>query len=339
MAKMNDDTGNNNPPDTDNGNEMLVEEMPTKTQKLINNYIETTLSSDIDQAHSAEKIGCLGYEEGKTSTQIRVCRLQDAQKVRGEYQGIHNCVSTTLAAHADGIQANVAIYLEKNTALEAKLTAALEAIKAAKSQMWKVREAACKLDAAREDSCNSEQLKALGELGSNEAGQRGNVRFDADVTAIRDEVFKLYNMSDELFEQGALFAGVQAFMNIPSLESMVAKLHEDAHGLASNVGENAGELDGLIADCQTELATEITSLTGGLFTKNSTRLDSLFLEQLNDDLSDLATEDCTAMDNNREADLEALNTICEEVMSTFSQEIDCGDGEPGMNKFNTPPAQ
>jgi len=277
----------------------------------------------------------MGYEESKVSTQIRVCRLQDAQKVRGEYQGIHNCVSTTLAAHADGIKGNVATYLEKNTALEDKLTTALESLKAVKSQMWKVREAACKLDAAREDSCNSEQIRALSDLGPNADGLSGNARFDADVTAIRDEVFNLYNSSDDLFEKGPKFAGVQAFMNIPSLESMAEKLKEDADALAGNVSGNAGELDQLIADCQTELGEEITALTGELFNKHNTELDSEFLDQLDVELENLASTDCAAMDH--EADVELLESICLEVMGTFTQEIDCSNGEPGMNKFNSRP--
>ncbi|MEL6355708.1 MAG: hypothetical protein AAFQ37_02130, partial [Bacteroidota bacterium] len=108
---------------------------------------------------------------------------------------------------------NVATYLEKNTALSAKLDVALQAIKAVKDQMWIVREAVCKLDAAREDSCNAEQLVALNQLPSD-GEVSGLERFNSETDAIRDRAFGLYIESNELFEKGIKLAGIQAAMNI-----------------------------------------------------------------------------------------------------------------------------
>ncbi len=319
----------------DNGGEGPGGEDSTQTlcQKWFNDYLENPLEADLERAAGAATVGSLGYDEGKIGTQLRVCRLEDVQKIRAEYRGIQTCISTTLAAHAAGVAVNVTGYVGKDKALEGKLNAALEAIKAIKTGMGKVHALACKLEAARKDSCNSEQCKAI-DKGLPKVDQVGGLeRFNKEITAIRERVTTVNGNADALFEMGIKYAGIQASTNVTSLKGMTDQLKTDADALAADVLAQAKALDTKLADQEVALATEITGLSTALYTRQTTKLAYDCLEELKTDLEEIVGQDCTQLDY--EATNDRLRYLCETAVSTFDTTAGCGDQDGGGNKFNT----
>ncbi|NJB86808.1 hypothetical protein GGR26_002585 [Lewinella marina] len=311
-------------------------EEPTQTlcQKWFNDYLEKPLEIDLEVAEGAATVGCLGYDEGKIGTQLRVCRVEDARKIRGEYRGIKNCISTALAAHAAGVTANVTGYVDKQKVLETKLNKALEGIKAAKSGMAKVHALACKLETARKDSCNSEQCKAIDKGLPKVDGVGGLQRFNNKISAFQATISTLNGNADALFEMGIKYAGIQASTNVTSIKPMTDLLKQDADGLATDVTEQCAALDKKIAEQAEALAGEITGLSTALYLRQKTQLTHDFLSDLKADLTDIRDQDCGALDYAAAKD--RLTVICETAVTTFNTTATCGEGEEsGGNKFNT----
>lgn len=312
----------------------------SKCRTWINNYLENPLEIDREKAAAEAKVACLGYEEGKISTQIRVCRLRDAQRVRTEYRDIQNCVSTTVAAHAGGVSANVTSYLDKEKELSTKLDAALAAIQAVKGQIGKVHSLCCKLETARTDSCNSEQIKEIKKkLPADADDDAGLVRFNKETDAICDCAETANEKADDLVELGIKYSAIQATMNVTSLESLIKKLTDDATALATDVTDQAGVLDTKLTEHQTAVNAEIQELTTAIFGRKSTERASASLEMLHIELDiEIGNFNCEDLDKKNEEDntpMEQLEAYCDQVISTFEETAACGDEDDNGNKFNT----
>lgn len=306
-------------------------EETTSTVKWIETYQADPLEDDIKSAESDETVKCLAYSEQQKVNTLKVCRLQNAHKVHSEYHGIKNCVSLVLTSHTGRLTENVAAYLAKNEELKANLATCLENLKAAKSQMSLVRSLACKLDIARNDSCHSEQLNAMSALPKKN-GKKGIQRFNAEVDAIVAEATALNGKSNDLFEAGVKFAGIQAFINIPSLESQIQKLNEDATSFAGDVQENLDATAEKIAACQEKYEAGVTSITTALYDRYHAQLTSSYLNNLDTSLDNLAGYECT--DDTFNEFRSKLEEICENVEETFSQIVNCKEG--GESKFKKP---
>jgi uncharacterized protein YoxC len=309
------------------------ESSPSKAVNKFNDYLESPLETDVKQATGAVTVGCLAYEDGKSGSNIRVCRLEDAHKVRAEYRGIQNCISSTLAAHAGGVKDSVVEYVVSETALSAKLTTALEAIKAAKKQMTKVRGIVCKLEDAQKDSCNSEQCKAIDKGLPMANGEKGLKRFNAEVSAIAEETKELCVRTDGIFDVGVKYAGIQASVNVACLTDAMTLLKKDADGLVTNVTENGTALDAKITTQQTALDGEIDGLGAALKGRLHGERYHAALLDLQIQLTDISGEDCSAFDE--AAGKERIEEICTTAVTTFKTTSPCGDGQGGTNKFNT----
>lgn len=308
------------------------EETPlTLCQKWFNDYLEKPLEQDIKVAEGAAKVGCLGYDEGKISTQLRVCRLEDARKVRGEYLGIKNCISTTLSGHAAGVVANVTLYAEKEKALAEKLNKVLESVKAVKVGMAAVHGLSCKLETARKDSCNSEQCKAIDKGLPAVEGIGGLERFNSSIDEYRETISTLNGNADSLFEMSIKYAGIQASTNVATITPMAEKLKTDAEGLATDVTDQCTGLDKKIGEQGTALADEITGLSSALYTRHGTSMAHDFLTALKGELESVVDQQCADLDYATAKD--ELTQYCEAAITTFDTTSGC-DEEGGGNKFN-----
>ncbi len=318
----------------DNGGQTPAGEDSPQTicQKWFNDYLESPLETDREVAQGAATVGCLGYDEGRVGTQLRVCRLEDARKVRAEYRGIKICISTALAAHAAGVTANVTGYVDKQKALEGKLKKALEAIKTAKSGMAKVHALACKLETARKDSCNSEQCKAIDKGLPKVDGVGGLERFKNGITGFRESISTLNGNADALFEMGIKYAGIQASTNVTSIKPMTDLLKASADSLATEVTEQSAALDKKIADHADALAGEITGLSTALYLRQNTQLTYDYLTELKTELEGIVGQGCADLDYASAKD--RMTIICETAVTTFNTTATCSE-ERGGNKFNT----
>jgi hypothetical protein len=309
------------------------ESSPSKAVNKFNDYLESPLETELGQAEGAVTVGCLAYEDSKSGSNIQVCRLEDALKVRAEYRGIQNCISTTLAAHSEGVSGNVAEYVVSETAIGGKLTTALEAIKAAKSQMAKVRGLVCKLEDAQKDSCNSEQCKAIDKGLPKSNGEKGLKRFNVEVSAIAEKTKELCVRTDGIFDVGVKYAGIQASINVACLTDAVALLKTDADNLVTDVADNGSALDDKITTHQEALDGEITGLGAALRGRQSGERFHATLTDLKAQLTEFSEEDCAVFDEANGK--ERIEEICTTAVTTFKTTSPCGDGQGGNNKFNT----
>lgn len=321
-----EDTSNTDPADP-----------PSLCTKKITDYQNEPLADDRESAAGAATVACLGYEENQSSVRLRLCRLEDARAVRGEYRAIRNCISTTMAAHAAGVSANVAVYEAKGGELTKNLDAALKALKAVKSQVALVNTLACKLETACNDSCTAEERKIIDKALGKDRFKRDANEIIKKVKGEKDEngliVTKgLSHHTDDLFDMGVKYAGIQASANVISLKPMAATLLETADGLATNVTEQMTSLDATLTTHQTELDAEVTGLSESLYERHTSDVSSASLEALNVELDEFADGKCEDLDY--EASITTLIENCTAVVSTFDVAAGCPPGGED-NKFNT----
>lgn len=304
----------------------------SQADQWIDDYQSDPLADDISNAVSNEKVSCLSYWEQKEVNDTKVCRLQNVHQVNQEYLGIKNCVSSVLKTHSERLDTRVADLMTKNTEMQTNMNTALENLKAVKSQLIKVSELACKLDIATKDGCHSEQLKAMSKLPVKN-GKKGTERFKAEVKAIMEEAKDLCINGNSVFEAGVKFAGIQAFINIPSMEALAAQLKTDAAELDANVDANMTELSSKITDCQAEYQEGITTIAGNIFDYYKAQLESNALENLNNELTNLDEFECT--DEKMEILRSELESICEAVEGTFEQTVNCNEETASKFKKNS----
>ncbi|MEO0734611.1 MAG: hypothetical protein AAFZ52_17375 [Bacteroidota bacterium] len=319
-------------PGTDPTPPTADETAPTKAVNKFNDYLNDPLKGQLDQAKGAVTVGCLAYEDGKSGTNIQVCRLEDAQKVRAEYRGIQNCVSTSLAAHAAGVSTAVASHVTTATALDTQLTTSLNAIKAAKNQLVVVRGLIGKLENALKDSCNADERNAINQHLPTVDGKGGLERFNFEVGEISTTTKDLCERVDSVFDVSVKYAGVQASVNVACLTDAVAKLKTDADALVTNVADNGTQLDAKVVTHQTALDGEITSLGGALFMRQHNERHHAALVDLEATLTTIVGQDCANFDE--AGGLERIEAICTETVTTFKTSSPCPEEDNGTNKFN-----
>lgn len=305
------ETNESNPP-MDKGDDTPV----SQTTECIQNYRENPLEGLIKLSVSEETVACIDYKGKINNQEYKLCKLIKAKDIHKEYFGIKNTISTTFFKQVCLIDENVDAILTKTEAVNAALNSSLDAIKNAKSKLWEVREAACKLDGARNDSCNSEQLSALSKIPADQNGLKGIARFQALVDKIKEDAFKLYDSVDDVFEKGVKVAGIQAYMNTASIKEFTTALKTDAEAFSEDVIANLAYSDELIDTAQEAFTEGLQELDVSLFAKTNAHLTHTALENMDGYAEHLEEEACI----DRTADLEQ---VCEDIKNVFQSQINC----------------
>jgi len=305
--------------------------------KKFTDYLDAPLAADRESAAGAATVACLGYEEYQTKVRLRLCRLEDARAVSGEYRAIRNGISTTMAAHAGGVAVNAAVYEMINGDLTKSLDAVLKALKEVKTQMGKVNTLACKLERDCNDSCTVGERRLIDKTLGRGFFKRNANDLIKKVKGEKDDnglitVKGVTHHADDLFDMGVKYAGIQASANVVSLKPMATRLEETAKGLATDVTYQITALDATLLAQQTELDAEVTTLSNGLYERHATTINATSLEALAAELTDIADHDCATLDYD-----DAVATLvanCQTVVTTFDATAACPPGGED-NKFNT----
>lgn len=292
---------------------------PSQTAECIQDYIENPLEGLIKLATSEQTVACIEYMGKMNGQNYKLCQLLKSKNIHEEYFGIKNCITTVFSKQAGLIDENVDALLTKTEALVAALDSSLNAIKVAKTKLWDVRESACKLDAARNDSCNSEQLSSMSkipELKGIANGKRGIARFQALVDNIVTEANNLYDAVDDTFEKGVKVAGIQAYMNIGSLKEFSSTLKTDAETFDADAEANIKYCMEQMSATQKAYSEGLQFLDTSLFAKIQAHLNNVSLELMQTYAEDLGDEEC----KDRNTDLEK---ICSDIKGVFQADINC----------------
>lgn len=292
----------------------------SQTKECIESYIQDPLQGFIKLASSEKTIACIDYISKKNTLEGRLCRLLKSRDIHGEYFGIKNCISTQFFKQACLVDENIDTFLTKATAISTLLDSSLDAIKVAKTKLWEIREAACKLDAARNDSCNSEQLSAMSKIpqAGPEVGNQGIARFQSLVDGIITAANGLYDAVDDTFEKGVKVAGIQAYMNVGSLKPFSATLKEDAENFDKDIEANLDFSEEQLSTAQEAYTEDLQSVDACLFVRSAAHLNSVSLEAMQIYAQNLSEQDC----QDRTSELEH---ICNEIKEIFQADIECSN--------------
>lgn len=315
----------------------------TKTVDCIKLYVKENLNKAITAADGVQKVKEVNFSNAKTISQNNICSLQQVHSILNEYNGLKNCVSVNVATHTAAIKTNVASYSTVTDEIDTSLSETLDAITAFKAAMKEVNEMATKLQVAKDDSCNAEQVKALEKLGGGPAedtdqdghvdddapSDNGNV-FDIKSKAIIAKAGEIFNKTDDLFEKGIKTAGILAHMNVASLVEMTEKLDADAIVYSENVDKNIKELEDQKQKAQETYVKHLETIGTAHIELNNSTIDHKALDKACTNFSDLSKEKCEK--ESFEQWMEELDKISKSIGGNFGGDLACNK-EKGGEKF------
>lgn len=296
-----------------------------QTEACFGKYADQSLKPMEEGAKSVLQVSCISMEARSRMRDFRYLSYWLARETHIEYTGLDFCMAAFLAKEAELIKAKRDRANAGNASVSAAMNAAADAIKAAKTKAWAAREAACKLEACIEDSCNADQLSALNALQAEEGEDpdlSGKELFKAKVEEIVKAAKLAYEDADEAFEQHVKTAGILALLNFDNINERVDELCADLTELKGNVGSNLdhanSQLDTFVKDYHTALAewTEAGSSLSVAY-GNLASLENI-LEQTEELGSEPSSENCGDEDYS-----ERLKEICDEIDDIILDGLDC----------------
>lgn len=255
------------------------EENDSKTQKTITaerkKYCDElyTVAGEVSKYETKYAGQTVVYEKKK-------CLFVWTEDNYRRYRNTSICVGTELAQSNDIVKENVGNYVKWSDELSSGLKNIFKAIKEVKTKMGDLREAACKLDDCRNDSCNCTQLTILtGEdkcEGKSNSSQENRPEECSDAKDVLDKLIcmpkALRQDADYLFKASADVIGIQVFSNIGALEPIQKELSEGAKALEKQIQEAMKAREGDLKKIQEELirvVQETTRAAGVLYNKRS----------------------------------------------------------------------
>lgn len=306
------------------------EENDTKTQKTITSerkmYCDElyTVAGEVSKYETKYAGQTVVYEKKK-------CLFLWTEDNYRRYRNTSICVGTELAQSNDIVKENVGNYVKWSTELSTGLKNIFKAIKEVKTKMGDLREAACKLDDCRNDSCNCTQLTIL--TGKEKCEGKSTISQENrpdECSDAEDVLEKLICMpkalrfdADYLFKASSDVIGIQVFSNIGALEPIQKVLSDHSKALEKQIQETMKLREADLKKVQEELVKvvqETTRSAGELYNKRSD------YEGLMCTTKFLCCPKCGCVVEEGDCDArlekckEEICEICEEVNNTFCKE-------------------
>src|ERR1044072_6570728 len=244
-----------------------------------------------------------------------------------EYNFLSICIGAYASKDLELLQTVVAEDVARYDALNTAYTAAVNAIKAAKQKIEKVNTLDCKLKDAVPDSCNSEELKQIKEcLNKNNNTGKGQQQPDSleeSVHKIVDHAHQITTQVDDLAETAVKVAGINAFINLPSLTPAATLIREKGTAFITDVDANLKAL-------QTQYDTARQTQVDALKALSTATVDKYKAWIVKDGLAFTAE---FVKDNDCDHDCRSLDEIAKEAEQSFNR--CCGsDEEEGGGEEN-----
>lgn len=294
-----------------------------QTDDCFSLYNNNELRGPLQSAENGRKVSCINVHARAKARDLKYFELNLAGVAHREYTGLQHCVASILVKEAEQMKSHSADIIKAKGAITVAMNAAADMIKAAKEKAWQAREAACKLEACIEDSCNAEQLSALSALpAEEEGGLSGRDLFKAKTAAIIEATKNAHNSADDVFEQSIKIAGMLALINADSVSSRVELLHTSVTALQSDIkgGIEAAtkHVNEATGRYQESLVSYVES--GTLLNRANTALNGLNRTRTEVNiLRDSPTPgDCADADYMQE-----LRDLCMEINSLMTEGMDC----------------
>lgn len=250
------------------------------------------------------------------------------------YRNTQIRVGTELLQSTELISENISNYISWGTELSTNLKNISKKVKEAKTKMSDLREAACKLENCKDDSCNCSQLIALtGEVPDNCKGEsKRKPKKDRpdecdDVSELLDNLIcmpKALSFDiDSIFKSASEVVGIQVFSNIGTLDPLQKTLSDHSKNFVGHIQETANTREGDLKKARDELikcVQESTKATVNLYNDRSDFEGALnTLDYLCCPNCDCVDEDCICDPRLHDCECEICD-ICEDVKTTFCRE-------------------
>lgn len=250
------------------------------------------------------------------------------------YRNTHIRVGTELLQSTELITKNISNYVSWGTELSTSLKNISRKVKEVKTKMSDLREAACKLENCRDDSCNCSQLIAItGEVPDNckgESNQKPSKKRPKECEDAGELLNDLICMPkalsfdvDSIFKSASEVVGIQVFSNIGTLVQLQHTLSDHSKNFAGHIEDTATTREGDLKNARNELiecVKESTKATVELYNDRSDFEGALeTLEYLCCPVCDCVREDCTCEPRLQDCESEICE-ICEDVKTTFCRD-------------------
>ncbi len=198
------------------------------------------------------------------------------------YRNTEIRVGTELLQSTDLIRENVTSYIKWGTDLSTGLKNIFKAVKDAKTKMNDLREAACKLENCKNDSCNCTQLMVLtGKVPENCKGESRPTQKERpkECDNVDDLLCDLICMPkalgfdiDSIFKSSSEVIGIQVFSNISTLDMLQKTLSDRSKAFEGHLQITMKTRETDLKKAQDDLikcVQEATKATVGLYNKRS----------------------------------------------------------------------
>jgi len=184
-----------------------------------------------------------------------------------EYNLLSNCITVYTGQDLDGINSTVTTQLiPKRNEVKTSFNDAINLIKTAKQKVGLVSTWALKLKDAVADSCNSEELKSIRENLSK--GGSGLKNLEDSVLEFVSYADKIVNQADDVAQGAVKVAGINAFLNIDNLATLIAATKTDGLKLITDVEANVKDAQKKYDDSRTPLGAALKGLSSAVTEKN-----------------------------------------------------------------------
>lgn len=209
---------------------------PTQYELALQQYA-TTLTANTTTAKATLDHALIDAKTANDSVCIqRQLTDKTATAVR-EYNFLNNCISVYAQQDVTTLVDTVKADLTLNTTFQTNFTAAVTAIKAAKSAEIKAHTQAQALLDAVQESCNSDERKQIEACLANTVSDTQKQLLET-VKEIVKRAQVLNDKADDLSESAVKVAGINAFVNVASLTAFGTDLKTQGTALATDVTKN-----------------------------------------------------------------------------------------------------
>ncbi len=215
------------------------EEKDTPTQKSINTerdkYCDLLYNSAGNVATWEES-----FEEQKKLYQVKKCLFVDVEKNYRILRNFNITIGSEFTQTNDTIKNNITQYIATNKELSDTLQNIAKQVGTLKTCMSELRDQACKLEACRDDSCNTIQWNLLiGKTENKNTKSQSKTVKSPECTDLCEEYFNnlvcipksLATDIDSIFKVSAEVKGIHVFSSLSYLESIRSKLADSAQRL------------------------------------------------------------------------------------------------------------
>lgn len=184
-----------------------------------------------------------------------------------EYNFLSNCITVYTAQDLEGLTDTFTNVLKpKSTNAKAAFDTAVTSIKTVKQKVAQVSNLAVKLKDAVADSCNSEELKLIRECLSKGGANKKNLEDSVqEFVAYADQIV---NQADDAAQAAVKVAGINAFINVDNLATLITGTKADGAKLIADVEANVKDSQKKYDDSRKPLGEALKGLSTASTDKN-----------------------------------------------------------------------